>query len=86
MDRKREDCIYYRCEDGCKWCELGRTCSKNMIQSCASYVKRLTIEESQRVADLMKVWQHLYDTRAYHLCDYISKEIGVIKGTMDYNE
>lgn len=86
MERKREYCIYHRCEDGCRWCELGKTCSDNMIQSCDSYAKRLTIEESQRVADLQQVWDYLYKKRVYTLCDYISREIGVIKGTMDYNE
>lgn len=40
----------------------------------------LTGVEVQRVADLMKVWQYLYDNRVYDLCDIVSKEIGIIKG------
>ena len=86
MERKRENCIYHRCEDGCKWCELGKTCSDNMFQSCASYAKRLTIEESQRVVDLQQVWDYLYKKRVYSLCDYISREIGLIKGTIKEDE
>lgn len=86
MDRKREYCIYYRCDDGCRWCELGKTCSSNMFQCCSSYVKRLSDEESQRVVNLQQVWEYLYKNKAYSLCDYISREIGVIKGTINYND
>ena len=80
MERKRENCIYHRCEDGCKWCELGKTCADNMFPYCSSYAKRLTTEESQRVIELQQVWEYLYKNRVYSLCDCISKEIGIIKG------
>ena len=48
--------------------------------------KVMTETEVRRVEDLMKVWEYLYNNKAYDLCDYISKEIGVIKGTMAYDE
>ena len=48
--------------------------------------KVLTEEEVQRVADLMKVWDYLYHKEMFTFCDYISREIGVIKGTLGYNE
>lgn len=46
----------------------------------------LTGVEVQRVADLMKVWQYLYDNRVYDLCDIVSREIGLIKGTIKEDE
>ena len=76
MKSERGTCIHYRQEDGCKWCEEG--CSS--CNNCEKYVKRLSGVEVQRVADLMKVWQYLYDNRVYDLCDIVSKEIGIIKG------
>lgn len=81
MDRKRESCIYHRCEDGCKWCELGKTCS-NKMQYCSSYVKRLSEDEAKRVGDLMQVWDFLYKQGQWKLCDIISHEVGVIKETL----
>ena len=42
--------------------------------------KVLTKEELQRVIELQQVWEYLYKNRVYSLCDYISKEIGIIKG------
>lgn len=44
--------------------------------------KFLTAAEEMRVTHLMKVWQYLYDNKVYNLCDYISEEIGVIKGVV----
>lgn len=85
MEKNCKNCVNYRNDDGCRWCELGHTCSSKI--NCSAWAKRLTSEEVQRVTDLMQVWQHLYDTKAYHLCDIISREIGVIKCTIEsYNE
>lgn len=82
MKRNRENCVYFRQEDGCKWCELGKTCSSNMVNVCSGYCKRLTDEEVTRVSNLQKVWDHLYRKREYELCDIISHEVGVIKETL----
>jgi hypothetical protein len=48
--------------------------------------KVLTKEEVQRVADLNRVWDYLYKEERFYLADIISREIGVIKGTLGYNE
>lgn len=86
MTRRREDCVYFRNEDGCKWCELGKTCSPSMINACSGYCKRLDEIEAQRVTELLRVWQYLYDSKAYEYCDIISREIGEIKGTVRFTD
>ena len=48
--------------------------------------KVLTKEEVRRVADLMKVWDYLYHKEMFTFCDYISREIGIIKGTINKND
>lgn len=40
---------------------------------------RLTESEKQRIEDLNKIWDVLYEREEYQLCDLISKEIGIIK-------
>ena len=44
--------------------------------------KVLTPTEVKRVKDLMQVWDHLYKSQEWSLCDIISYEIGYIKGTI----
>lgn len=80
MKRDRNLCIHHRNDDGCSWCELGKTCADCMVAVCSSYEKRITKEEAERVTDLMKVWDYLYNNKVYDLCDFVSKEIGIIKG------
>lgn len=79
---KCSDCCNFRQEDGCRWCDKGIL----PHEGCKAFAKRLTKEEVQRVSDLMQVWDYLYKKKVYNMCDYISREIGVIKGTMGYNE
>ena len=49
-------------------------------------MKKLSAVEVERVKHLMSVWEYLYGHKVYHLCDYISWEIGLIKGTMTEND
>lgn len=86
MSRKREDCVYFRIEDGCKWCDLGYTCSSNLIGSCSKFQKRLTASEYERVSDLNQVWDYLFKHEQCELCDVVSKEIGIIKGVFNEEE
>jgi hypothetical protein len=44
--------------------------------------KELSAVEVLRVAHLQAVWEYLYGQKIYRLCDYISQEIGIIKGTI----
>lgn len=44
--------------------------------------KKLTKSEAERVADLNMVWEYLYRHKVYGLCDIVSREIGIIKGTI----
>jgi hypothetical protein len=70
-------------------------CSKPLTQMTTYYSltnttmimeKVLTKEEVQRVADLNRVWDYLYKEERFYFADIISREIGVIKGTLGYNE
>lgn len=54
------------------------------ILSCSDYCKKLTDEELKRVSDLNTVWDYLYRHEEWVLCGIVSKEIGAIKGTIDY--
>ena len=45
-------------------------------------MKELSAVEVLRVAHLQAVWEYLYGEKEYRLCDYISHEIGAIKGTI----
>ena len=79
---KCKSCANYRIEDGCRWCDKGIL----PHEGCKAYAKRLTPTEIERVTELQKVWEYLYGHKVYHLCDYISQEIGLIKGTMTESE
>ena len=48
--------------------------------------KVLTQSELHRVEDLMAVWDYLYKNKVYGLCDIVSREIGLIKGTIKEDE
>ena len=52
----------------------------------ASYGKKLSLAEVQRVSNLQSVWEYLYKKKQYKYCDTISLEIGVIKGTLTESE
>ena len=71
-------CCNYRQEDGCRWCDKGILPHKG----CKAYAKKLTKDEVERVTELQKIWEYLYSNKVYGLCDTISKEIGIIKGTI----
>ena len=78
MNAKCFECIHFRCDDGCRWCEEHHNMSSCV--KCGHYEKKLTPTEVERVSDLMKVWDYLYKNKVYELCDTISLEIGYIKG------
>ena len=82
MIEKCKSCCNYRHEDGCRWCDKGIL----PTDGCKAYAKRLSAVEVERVKHLQCVWEYLYGQRVYHLCDYISWEIGLIKGTMTESE
>ena len=44
--------------------------------------KELSAVEAIRVQHLMEVWEYLYGQKLYRMCDYISHEVGLIKGTI----
>ena len=48
--------------------------------------KELSAVEALRVAHLQAVWEYLYGQKMYRLCDYISHEVGLIKGTITETE
>lgn len=48
--------------------------------------KVLTQSEVKRVAELQGVWEYLYQNGIYCYCDTISREIGLIKGTIKEDE
>ena len=79
MKRNRENCVYFRQEDGCKWCDKHGSDTRR-ASCCSSFVKKLTPTEVERVTELQKVWEYLYSHEVYNLCDTISLEIGYIKG------
>ena len=57
-----------------------------MCEKCKSCAKKLSAVEVERVSHLQSVWEYLYGHKVYHLCDYISQEIGLIKGTITESE
>ena len=44
--------------------------------------KGLSAVEVLSVAHLQAVWEYLYGQKMYRLCDYVSHEVGLIKGTI----
>ena len=44
--------------------------------------EKLSAVEALRVAHLQAVWEYLYGQKMYRLCDYVSHEVGLIKGTI----
>jgi hypothetical protein len=80
----RTDCSHCRCEDYCCWCDKSN--SKCFCTDCRDYEKRLTQSEVKRVTELQAVWEYLYKNGVYEHCDTISREIGIIKGTIKENE
>ena len=82
MCEKCKSCANYRTDDGCRWCDKGIL----PHDGCKAYAKKLSAVEVERVSHLQSVWEYLYGHKVYHLCDYISWEIGLIKGTITESE
>lgn len=49
-------------------------------------MKNLSAVEALRVKHLQAIWEYLYGQKHYRLCDYISHEVGLIKGTITETE
>ena len=79
---KCKNCANYRIEDGCRWCDKGIL----PHEGCKAYGKKLTSTEIERVTELQKIWDYLYKNKVYGLCDIVSREIGLIKGTIKEDE
>lgn len=84
MNTKCFDCIHFRCNDGCRWCEESHNMSACV--NCGHFVKRLSAVEVQRVTNLQSVWDYLYRNKQYKYCDAISVEVGIIKGTLSEDD
>lgn len=82
MCEKCKSCANWRTDDGCRWCDKGIL----PHDGCKAYAKKLSAVEVERVSHLQSVWEYLYGHKVYHLCDYISWEIGLIKGTITESE